>query len=157
MAERETQRTRDVDVDVDIPDDVIDDSTPAESQERDSGFRERAKQILSPQSLLVALATIVGGVLLLGGLLPFGTVGTLFGIFVASFLYGTVTDSRRYAELGLSGGIVGGLTAILGNLTLTLLGPGVPIALVGAVGGLLAGVFGHYFGRDLRHGLTQEI
>jgi hypothetical protein len=89
--------------------------------------------------------------------LPFGIVGNLVGIFVAAFAYGTATSTRRYVEFGLSGGVIGGGMALLGNLALSLVGPGLPLVAVGFAAGALAGGLGHYFGRDLRDGLTRDL
>jgi membrane associated rhomboid family serine protease len=96
-------------------------------------------------------------VFVLGSVFPFGMVGNLLGLFVAAFLYGTVAGDSHYLSIGLASGAAGGIASVLGNLTLTLLGPGIPIAAVGVVGGLFAGVLGHYFGRDLRDGLTRDV
>jgi hypothetical protein len=170
MAERDTQLDREVDTDVDIddvdlpdddfgveiPDDALDKS---ETRETGGGLRERAsKRIgLSKRGLAVSAVTALVGVLVLGSVFPFGLVGNLLGLFVAAFLYGTIASKSQYLSIGLASGTAGGVVSVLGNLTLTLLGPGIPIAAVGAIGGFLAGVLGHYFGRDLRDGLTREI
>ena len=171
MAEREEQLDRerdaidvsgvdipdDGDFGVDIPDDALDETT---SQEEDSGgLRQYASSRigLSKRGLAVSAVVALVGVLGLGALFPFGMIGNLLGLFVAAFLYGTVAGDSQYLSLGLTSAGVSGLAALLGNLTLTLLGPGIPIAAVGAVGGFVAGVLGHYFGRDLRDGLTREI
>jgi len=47
--------------------------------------------------------------------------------------------------------------ALLGNVVLALVGAGAPLVTVGIGGGVLAAVLGHYFGRDLRVGLTREV
>lgn len=157
MSERDSQIQRDVGVDVSVG---IDDS--ADEAADDGGgitgwLRRKLGSLGSSRALLVSVVLSLGGVLLLGGLLPLGIAGDALGIFVAAFLYGTVASERRYLEQGLAGGLVGGVWAFLGNLVLTLVGPGIPIVLVGALVGLLAGVSGHYFGRDLRAGLTQDL
>jgi len=167
MAERDTQIDREVDdidvnlpdedVGVDIPDGVIDDTETPESGGLRDRVSERAGSILSTRNLAVSLVVALVGILILGGILPFGTVGNLLGLFIAAFLYGTVASESQYLPMGLAGGAAGGVMAALGNLTLTLLGPGIPIVAVGTIGGLFAGVLGHYFGRDLRDGLTREI
>jgi hypothetical protein len=159
MSERDTQIQRDVGVDVDVG---IDDSTE-ETTDRGGGvrgwLRSKAESVVSTRGLLVSLVLTTIGVVFLGGLipLPLGIVGDALGIFVAAFLYGLVAGESRYLELGLSGAAVGGAWALLGNLVLTLVGPGLPIVLVGVLGGALGGVSGHYFGRDLRKGLTQDL
>jgi hypothetical protein len=170
MAERDTQIDREVDADVDLgdldlPDDDVGVDVPDEtlgesaSQASEGGIRERASRRLGLSKRGLVFSTVVAlvGVLLFGSLVPFGLVGNLIGLFVAGFIYGTVASESQYLSLGLASGTAGGLVSILGNLTLTLLGPGIPIVAVGAVGGLVAGVLGHYFGRDLRDGLTREL
>lgn len=142
---------------VEIPDSAIDDDSATDTNAARAWLAERTGQILTKQSMTIALAVTVVGALVFGALVPFGIVGNLVGVLVAGFLYGAATDRRRYAELGLAGGAVGGVIALLGNLTLTLFGPGVPLVAVGAGGGLLAGLLGHYFGRDLRDGLTRDL
>jgi hypothetical protein len=170
MAERDTQLDREVDTDVDVDLDGLDDDFGVEipetavdetETEQHRGLGERARSragsALGTRDLAVSAVVALVGVLFLGGLFPFGLVGNLIGLLVAAFLYGTVASESKYVPMGLAGGAVGGGAAVLGNLTLTLLGPGIPLAAVGAVGGLFAGVVGHYFGRDLRDGLTREI
>jgi hypothetical protein len=169
MAERDTQIDREVDPDVnlgdldlpedgdvDIPEGGLEESTPSESGSR---IRDRAGQRLglSKRGIVFSAVVALVGVVLFGSLIPFGLVGNLLGLFVAGFIYGTVASDSRYLSVGLAGTVAGGLVSVLGNLTLTLLGPGVPIVAVGAVGGLVAGVLGHYFGRDLRDGLTRDL
>jgi len=157
MSERDTQIQRDVGVDVDVG---IDDSAE-ETTDGGGGLRgwlrRKAGSLVSSRGLVISLVLTVLGVIVLGGLLPFGIVGDALGIFVAAFLYGVVAGESRYLELGLAGAAVGGAWAFLGNLVLTLVGPGLPIVLVGVLGGALGGVSGHYFGRDLREGLTQDL
>jgi len=155
MSERDRQLERDVDIDVDTG---IDE--PVEEAAND-GFRTRlrsgAGSFVSATGLVIALALSVGGAVLLGGVPLLGTVGELLGVLVAGFIYGLVGETRRYVELAAAGALVGGGFALLGNLTAVLLTVGVPLVVVGVVGGAVAGVVGHYFGRDLRDGLTREL
>lgn len=163
-AEPETTLDEDfTDLDDDFGVDVPRDSTADRNADASTGnrlrsrIRERAGSVFSARSFAVSLVLTIGSVVFLGGLLPLGTIGDMFSILFAGFLYGIVTESGRYAELGLAGATVGGGSALLGNLVLSLLGPGVPLILFGVVGGGIAGVLGHYFGRDLQDGLTREI
>lgn len=171
MSERETQRDVE-DVSEFAADDISDigvegvgvsDDQPARSEEAAAGqgFRSRltrgAGSVLSPRGLIISLVLVVSGLVLVGGALPLGTIGNLLGIFVGAFIYGLATDARRYLELAVAGAIAGGGWALLSNVVVTLLGAGIPILAVGTVGGALAGIAGHYFGRDLRDGLTREI
>ena len=83
-----------------------------------------------------------------------GSELAVVGVVVLSILvWGALIALARF-QLDLA---TGGITAVVGNLTVTLLGPGIPIAAVGLVGGLFAGLLGHYFGRDLRDGLTRDL
>lgn len=167
MAERERQLDREVTEEgVDLDDEAFDidavdslDDAPAESES--SGFlarvRSRLGSPLSKRALGYSLVFAVVGALALGSVLPFGIVGNLIGIFVGAFAYGTAGGTRRYLELGLAGGAVAGVLTLFGNLTLSLLGPGVPLVAVGFLAGAAAGGLGHYFGRDLRDGLTRDL
>lgn len=163
MAERERQLDRDaqVDEDLDLDIDAVNslDDAPAETDSAGLGsrFLSRAKNIISSRALVLSAVLTLGGALAVGGLLPFGIVGNLVGIFVAAFAYGAATSTHRYVELGLSGGVIAGAMALLGNLALSLVGPGLPLVAVGFVAGVLAGGLGHYFGRDLRDGLTRDL
>lgn len=161
MAERDRQIDREVDtdLDVDIPGETVDESPSEASRAARTRARIRkgAGKVISGRAFLLSLVLTLGGLVLIGGFLPLGTIGDLLGILVAAFLYGSVTDVNRYVELGLAGGLVGGGSALVGNLVLSLIGPGAPIVIFGAIAGGLAGVLGHYFGRDLRDGLTRDI
>jgi alkylation response protein AidB-like acyl-CoA dehydrogenase len=166
MAERERQLDREVaDEELDLDDtefDVdavteLDDRSAVESAGLGSRVRSRLGSVLSPRAFGYSLLFALVGALALGAVLPLGIVGNLVGVFVAAFAYGTATTTRRYLELGLSGGILGGVLTLFGNLTLSLLGPGVPLVAVGFLAGAVAGGLGHYFGRDLRDGLTRDL
>ena len=165
MAERERQLDREMSNDVDPDEEAfdadaatpLDDAPSEESAGLSQRLRSRAGSVLSTRALAVSFVFTLVGVLTLGSVLPFGIVGNLVGIFVAGFAYGTATTTRRYLELGITGGVLGGGLTFFGNLALSLLGPGVPIAAIGLVAGALAGVLGHYFGRDLRDGLTRDL
>jgi len=159
----EREVTADVELDVDSLDDGgfgvdIPDQTPADTQES-GGLRERAADRLGVSKRGLGLSAVVAavGVLVLGSVLPFGVIGNLAGLFVAAFGYGAISGDGQYLSIGLASAVAGGITAVVGNLTVTLLGPGIPIAAVGLVGGLFAGLLGHYFGRDLRDGLTRDL
>ncbi|WP_340100959.1 hypothetical protein [Salinibaculum salinum] len=169
MAEGERQLDRDAELDEEIDlDEEFDldidavtslDDAPAETESAGvaTRLRSRAGDVVSSRALVVSVVLTLVGALAVGGVLPFGIVGNLVGIFVAAFAYGTATSTRRYVELGLSGGIIGGGMALLGNLALSLVGPGLPLVAVGFAAGALAGGLGHYFGRDLRDGLTRDL
>jgi hypothetical protein len=162
MSERDRQAEREVDTDfesgVDLPQDSVTDR-PSEATRGDrvrTRIRAGAGNVLSGRAFAISLVLTVAGVVFLGGLLPLGIIGNFFSLLVAGFLYGLVTPAGRYAELGLAGAVVGAGSAQLGNLVLSVL-PGVPLILLGLIGGGASALAGHYFGRDLRDGLTREI
>lgn len=159
MSERDTQLSRDVSVDVDTGLDTSDEQgTQEESGGRIRSFLDRTVgSVVSKGGLLVSLVLTVLGVIVFGAIPLLGFVGQLLGIFAAGFLYGAVTDSRRYTELALAGALVGGGSALLGNLVLSIIGAGLPLVALGLLGGVATATTGHYFGRDLRDGLTRDI
>ncbi|EMA46788.1 hypothetical protein [Halococcus saccharolyticus] len=122
-----------------------------------SGLRDRAEQMFSLRTFVVALALTAVG-MALGGFAPLvgGLLGFV-GVFVATFVLGLVGDRSHYPETGVASAAVAGGWSVLGNVTLIAVGLGVPLIAVNAGIGLLAGLVGHYFGRDLRDGLTREI
>jgi hypothetical protein len=89
--------------------------------------------------------------------LPLGGFGSVLGVLAASFLGGLVLK-RAYIEWMLAGALVSALSVLLGYAFLSMAaGIGVNIAAIGGAAGGSAGVIGHYFGRDLRAGLTKSI
>jgi len=133
-------------------------SDAAADRGRLARFRARLAGLFAVRSFLVALAGAVAG-LLLGSLvpLPLGPIASALGVLVVAFLAGAVL-SRAYVEWGLAGALVGGLSVLLDYVVLSVaVGIGVNLAIVGAAAGGAAGVIGHYFGRDLRAGLTRSI
>jgi len=106
----------------------------------------------------VAMLVVVGS-MLAGSAIPIvGSFGGPVGVFVGTFLLGLVSGKSRYLELAVAGALAAGLAAFLSSLQLALLADiGLPLAAFGAVTGLLAAVVGHYFGRDLRSGLTRDV
>ena len=126
-----------------------------------SGLRERVSGVFSPRAFLVALAfTAVGTAL--GGVVPLPLVSDVLGfvgVFVATFALGLVGDRSYYAETGVASAAVTGGWSALSSVTLLAIG-GLPVLAILAVTagvGLVAGLVGHYFGRDLRDGLTREL
>jgi len=159
MSERDTQISRDVSVDVEPG---LEESVGNRESEQSSGgvrsrLRERADSLLSTRSVGIALVLMIVSTFVFGAIPLLGMFGELLGIVVAGFVYGLGTDARRYFELALAGALAGGGSVLLGNFLLALLGGGFTLVAFGAVSGAVAGVVGHYFGRDLRHGLTQDL
>ena len=165
--ERTTQRTRDDDDDVDVDallgDDADADDEPAPAAD-DGG--SRLEGYFDPKVfllLLVGFAVTTGVAATLGGAVPLvgGVVGNLLGlvgIFAAAFVGGAATATRRYAEHVLAGALVALGFLLVGNLTLALAADlTLYVAGGGAVAGGLLAALGHYFGRDLREGLTREV
>ena len=115
----------------------------------------------------VAAVLAVGVGVFLGGLLPLigGTVGPAAGVLLGAFLAGVVFSTRRYVETGVAGAAAGAGTAVLNLLSVGFLPVGldyvgewgVPLLAVGGGLGLGLAIVGHYFGRDLRAGITSEL
>lgn len=141
------------------------------SDGRLSSVRERARWVFSPKAFLVAVVAAAIGMFAVGGLvgtmpIPFlGSVGGLLGLFTAAFAVGLVRSRRQYLEVTLAGALVTAVTFTFSTLTAVFLPIGVDvlqewgvaIAGAGAVLGGVVSLLGHYFGRDLRDGLTREI
>lgn len=130
-----------------------------------TGGGSRFGRAFSPKSFAVVLCLSVAG-LFVGGAIPVvGFVGRFLGLFVVGFAVGLVASRRRYLEVGLAGALASGLAFVLSTLTAAfapfavdfLAEYGVALAGMGAGAGLLASLAGHYFGRDLRAGLTRDI
>jgi hypothetical protein len=154
MSERDTQVQRDVGVDVGVG---IDES---EEETNEGGIgawiRSKLGALGSTGGLVVSTVLALGGAMA-GGLLPLGIIGNALGIFLGGFVYGVVASDHHYVEFGFAATLIAALIAVFGNLVMTIAGPGIPIVLVGAGIGLVAGLVGHYFGRDLRAGLVRDI
>jgi hypothetical protein len=141
------------------------DDDAARSSGSRRGLRGRIGGVFSIKVFLLALVLSLGA-LLVGGSIPVvGIVGRYVGIFVVAFAFGLASDRRRYTEIGLAAALASGLGFVLGVLSSALFPVGFSILQdygagivgVGAGSGLLVALAGHYFGRDLRAGLTREI
>lgn len=118
----------------------------------------------SAKALLVSLVAVAVGVGVGGAIPLIGGLTSLVGVAAATFVLGMLGQSW-YLETGLAGGAVVGVNFALSLLTTAAL----PIGLeffqqyglafggVGVVLGVALALVGHYFGRDLRDGLTREI
>ena len=78
------------------------------------------------------------------------------GIAVVGFAVGVGHGHRRYLELLLAGLVVAGVGTLFEYALVAVVGGVAPVALGAAAGGIAA-IAGHYFGRDLRDGLTREV
>jgi hypothetical protein len=123
-----------------------------------SRLRRRAGRLFSPRSLVVALALATVGFLAASLLLPFGSLAGLAGVAAGAFVHGLWADARRYAETAVAGAAVAGVGVLLDYLVLSVLaGAGAPVAVFGVGAGAAVAAAGHYFGRDLRAGLTRSV
>ncbi|WP_336329874.1 hypothetical protein [Haloarcula sp. CGMCC 1.2071] len=167
MAERTEERTRDADAqsgsdlgvdvgttesaetDVAVGESITDDPTATADSTTGSYFSLRA--------LLFAFGAVGGG-MVLGGLIPIIPATELLGILLGGFVYGLLASQRRYLEMGIASGISGGAMAFLSLVPQIAAGlNGTRLfAIAGGVSLVLA-LVGHYFGRDLRSGLTKDI
>ena len=160
MVQRSDQRTRSSEFDDDLGD--IDDLSGLDSSaESDSGGylpSFGSSKFFDVRTFLIAF--VLSGAAVLGGntVIPFlGGLAGLLGVFVVGFALGLVGKNHNYVEVGLAGAMASGAAVVLGNLVLTTLGIGLPLAALGVGSGLVAALIGHYFGLDLRDGLTQSI
>jgi hypothetical protein len=167
MAERTEERTRDADaqsgsdlgIDIGETESVETDVAAGESVTDASAATDDATtgSYFSLRALLFAFGAVGGG-MVLGGLIPLVPFTELLGVLLGGFVYGLLASERRYLETGLAGGISGGAMAVLSLLPQLAAGlNGTRLfAIAGGVGLVLA-VVGHYFGRDLRSGLTEDL
>ena len=131
--------------------------TDADSGHSDEETSDSGKQLFSVRALVVAFVAIGGG-MTLGSLVPVIPFTAIAGIPLGAFLHGLLDSQRRYAETVLAGGLLASLavvTSLLPQLVAGLNGTRL-FAIAAAVGAVL-GLVGHYFGRDLRDGLTKDI
>lgn len=138
-----------------------DDADDATSSGGRFGIGRRVRRLFSPRAFLLALVLSVVG-LVAGGAVPVvGYLGRFLGVALAAFVLAVLSSGRRYVEAGLAGALAAGLGFVLGTLNSALFPVvadyGLQIAGVGTTAGLIAALVGHYFGRDLKAGLTKEI
>jgi len=141
----------------DIANDDADDTSDGGRRRLGARFR----RLFAPRVFLLALLLSVVG-LVAGSLVPIVSyLGRFVGIALAGFVLAFLVSSRRYVEVGLAGALTAGLGFVLGTLNSVLFPVvadyGLQIAGVGTTAGLLAALAGHYFGRDLRAGLTKDL
>ena len=146
MAERTAERTRDSETD----------AAPAASTATDT-TEEAGGSYFSVRALVVAFGAIAGG-MTLGSLVPMIPFTAFAGIPVGAFLHGLLDRERRYGETAVAGGLLAGLAVITSLLPQVLAGlNGTRLFAIAAAVGLVLAVVGHYFGRDLRSGLTRDL
>ena len=139
--------------------------TEIPSSTDDDGNAGRLGGRFSAKALLVSLVAVAAGVGV-GGAIPLvGGITSLAGVAAATFVLGILAGESGYLETGLAGGVVVGANFALSLLTAAALPIGIDFFQqyglafggIGVVVGVGLGLVGHYFGRDLRDGLTREI
>ncbi|MES3160659.1 MAG: hypothetical protein PPP55_03700 [Halorubrum sp.] len=143
-----------------------DEVTAGPSRSSDEGRIGVDGRWFSLKSFALAAVAIGSGVFL-GGAIPLigGTIGAAAGVLLGAFLVGFVFSSRSYVENGVAGTAAGALTAVTSVLGVGFLPIGIdylsewglPLLVVGGGLGLVLALVGHYFGRDLRAGVTSEL
>jgi hypothetical protein len=113
--------------------------------------------LFSVRVFLFVLALTLVAMVLAGTVVPLGGLAGFLGIATVGFGVGLADARPRYLEFALVGAIGAGIGTLLDHLVLTALGLGVPLIALGVGAGSLAGVVGHYFGRDFRDGLTRDL
>ncbi len=173
MAERESELERDDEFDADEKfrvgtDDGFQFGTDAEfgnagvasadsSQSRLGSLRTRLSSAFSLGGVGVALVFVILGMVAFS-IIPFiGIIGTFLGVGAGAFVYGLLSGRPRYIEAALAGALAAGGSVLLSYLFVVFLGTGTTMFLIGLLGGALSGTVGHYFGRDLRDGLTRDV
>lgn len=167
MAERTDQLSREDDageVDLDaIMDDQPDTTNEDVADDTSDGFRSRLGRrfgkLFSIRTFGIALVLTIALAFVAGAIVPFvpDNITGLFGVFLAGMTVGVGSADRRYLEVGAAALMAGALTILLSNFTIAVFGPGVPLVAIGAGSSGVAGLVGHYVGRDLRAGLTRDI
>jgi hypothetical protein len=115
----------------------------------------------SGRSVLLTFGAVLVSVLLASSVpLLGGVFGAPVGIFAGAFALGAASGTSRYLEFALAGALVSGLGAFQGSLFRVAVFSDVgfaPVFAIAAGFGLVVALLGHYFGRDLRSGLTSSI
>jgi hypothetical protein len=141
-------------------------SRPAAATGGESGRIGTSGRWFSGKAFALSLVAVAVGVFV-GGAIPLigGTIGSAAGMFLASFLIGLALSARRYVETGIAGAAAGAAVAVTNVLGVGFLPIGVDylqqwglsLLAVGGGIGLVVALLGHYFGRDLRAGLTADV
>lgn len=113
-------------------------------------------RLFSVSAFLASLVLMVGGAVAAGTLLPWGGAGAMLGVLVAATVVGLGTERSRYVESVAAGAVTAGVATFLSSVALTVATAGAPVAF-GVGAGAVAGLVGHYAGRDLRDGLTRDL
>jgi len=130
------------------------------SRLRPSGLPNPLAALPSGRSLLLTFGVVLLSVVLASSIPLLGVIGAPLGVFAGAFVLGLVSGESRYLEFALAGALAGGVGAFSGTLFRIAVFSDVGFAPVFAVAGgvgLVVALLGHYFGRDLRAGLTSSI
>lgn len=169
MRESESQVERESSVDASLDESVTDLETEfgvetgtaessGEQSNSDAGIvRSRLASIATMRSLGTALALSVVGVIAFSFVPILSIANSVLGIATAGFAYGLGSEHRRYVEMALAGAVTGGGATLLGNLAVAAFASGTMLLGIALLAGAIAGAVGHYFGRDLRAGLTADL
>jgi hypothetical protein len=116
-------------------------------------------ELFSTRWFTVSLVATAASLLLGGMVIPIlGQFGAYIALFAVMFVLGLVSSESHYVEVGLAAGLVSGAFALLRNVTFAFAsGTTFNLVLFGGGIGLVAGVLGHYFGRDLKAGLGRDV
>ncbi len=167
MSEREKQLERELDTDseFDFSTEIGSAQPKQESEqagpttEAETGrVRSRLGSLVDGKAVGAASVLSILGIFLVG-LIPLvpAVVTSVLGIFLGVFLYGALASESKYVESGLAGVLVGAGSVLWSYFPLSVFGASTTLLGIGVAGGLVAGITGHYFGRDLRDGLTRDI
>jgi hypothetical protein len=169
--ERESEETDPLEDLNGLPDDDLAGEVANKVGQSGSGVTKRPRvgvdgRWLSLKLLGVTVAAVATGVVA-GGFVPLvdGTLGAAAGILLGTFLVGLTSGGRRYVETGLTGALAGAGTAVSNVLGIGFLPIGLdylsqwglPLLVVSGALGLVLGLLGHYFGNDLRTGVTGDL
>jgi len=155
MSEQTAERSRETDSDGEAATDGtaigVEKGTTEQSTDEESGT------IFSMKALVVAFVSVGAG-MTLGSLIPLIPYTALLGIPLGAFLHGLLDSQRRYLETAIAGGVSAGVAVVTSLLPQLLAGlDGTRLFAIAAGIGIVLAVVGHYFGRDLRDGLTREL
>lgn len=119
-------------------------------------LRRGAGRVFSLRQFLYVLATVGGGFLLAGPLLPGWSLAGLLGVLAGAFLF--ALWRRAYVETAVAGAVIAAVATLLDYFVLSVFGGlGIPLTVFGVGAGGIAALIGHYLGRDLHAGLTRDL
>jgi VIT1/CCC1 family predicted Fe2+/Mn2+ transporter len=159
MSDRTVERTRDAEADTAGSTDTASTDPRADTASGSAAetTEETGGSYFSLQALVVAFVAIGAG-MTLGSLVPMIPFTAFAGIPVGAFLHGLLDSERRYAETAVAGGLLSGLAVATSLLPMLLAGlDGTRLFAIASSVGIVLALLGHYFGRDLRNGLTRDL